>query len=54
MSEYRNSMYILSKDYNYILPPMIPLIGILENIPQELTPTNIKIKNIIFFTTINK
>jgi hypothetical protein len=46
IEEYRNSMYILSKDYNYILPPMIPLIGILENIPQELTPTNIKIKNI--------
>jgi hypothetical protein len=46
IEEYRNSMYILTKDYNYILPPMIPLIGILETIPQDLTPTNIKIKNI--------
>ena len=46
IEEFRNSMFILTKTYNYILPPMIPLIGVLETLPQELTPTNIKIKNI--------
>jgi hypothetical protein len=46
IDDFRNSLYTLTKNYNYILPPMIPLIGILEIIPQELTPTNVKIKNI--------
>lgn len=46
IDDFRNSLYTLTKNYNYILPPMIPLIGILEIIPHELTPTNVKIKNI--------
>jgi hypothetical protein len=46
IKDFRDSLYILCKNYNYILPPMVPLIGVLEMIPQDLTPTNIKIKNI--------
>ena len=46
IEDFRNSLNSLTKNYNYILPPMIPLIGILEIIPNEITPTNIKIKNI--------
>ena len=46
IEDFRNSLYTLTKKYNYILPPMIPLIGILEIIPQDFTPTNVKIKNI--------
>jgi len=46
IDDFRNSLYTLAQNYNYILPPMIPLIGLLEIIPQEITPTNVKIKNI--------
>jgi hypothetical protein len=46
IEDFRNSLNSLTKNYNYILPPMIPLIGILEIIPNEITPNNIKIKNI--------
>ena len=46
IDDFRNSLYTLTQNYNYILPPMIPLIGLLEIIPQELTPINLKIKNI--------
>ena len=46
IDEFRNSLYTLTQNYNYILPPMIPLIGLLEIIPQEITPINLKIKNI--------
>jgi hypothetical protein len=46
IDDFRNSLNTLTQNYNYILPPMIPLIGILEIIPHEITPTNVKIKNI--------
>ena len=46
IDDFRNSLNTLVQNYNYILPPMIPLIGILEIIPNEITPTNVKIKNI--------
>jgi hypothetical protein len=45
IEEYRNSFQKINVNFHYMLPPMIPIIGILEETPKELSQLNINLNN---------
>lgn len=45
IEEYRNKFQRINLEFYYMLPPMIPVIGVLEEIPKELVPANIKMNS---------
>jgi hypothetical protein len=45
IDEYRDKLQKVNLEFHYLLPPMVPVIGVLEEIPRELTPASVRIHN---------